>query len=118
MIPLLHAQGGMRLAAPAAYVVHAGERAAALARRIAETLRDHGASVVLHAGGGSFKSQLRRADASGARLALIVGEDEAAAGTVAVKSLRDGGDQVSVPVQDLVARFASFNVSKDEYGCL
>jgi len=81
-------------------------------------LRDHGASVVLHAGAGSFKSQMKKADASGARLALIVGDDEAAADAVAIKTLREGGEQIVVPVHDLVPRFAALNVSKDEYGSL
>jgi histidyl-tRNA synthetase len=103
---------------PDGYIVHAGERAASVARKVAETLRDHGASIVLHAGGGSFKSQMKKADASGARLALIVGDDEAAAGTIAIKTLRDGGEQVFVPVDDIVARFAALNTSKEEYGCL
>jgi len=118
MILLLHAQGVIRHPGPDAYVVHAGERASALARHVAEVLRDHGAAIVLHAGGGSFKSQMKRADASGARLAIIVGDDEAAAGTVAIKNLRDGGDQVAVPVRDIAARFAAFNTTKDEYGSL
>jgi histidyl-tRNA synthetase len=118
MIMLLTAQGRLRVHAPDGYVVHVGARASALARRAAETLRDHGASVVLHAGGGSFKSQMKKADASGARLAVIVGDDEAAAGIVAIKTLRDGGAQVSVPLADLPARFAALNTSKDEYGCL
>jgi histidyl-tRNA synthetase len=103
---------------PDAYIVHAGERAGALARRVAEMLRDHGASVVLNAGGGSFKSQMKRADASGARLALIVGDDEAQSETVAIKTLRSGGDQISVPVHELPSRFAALTISKDEYGCL
>jgi histidyl-tRNA synthetase len=118
MILLLTAQEAVKPHAPDAYVVHAGERGSALARRVAEMLRDHGAAVVVHAGGGSFKSQMKKADASGARLALIVGDDEAAAGTIAIKQLRDGGDQVAVPLQDLAARFAALNTSKDEYGCL
>ena len=118
MILLMHAHGAVRVAGPDAYVVHAGERAAALARRVAETLRDHGACVVVHAGGGSFKSQMKKADASGARLALIVGDDEAMAETVAIKTLRNGGVQISVPVHELLARFAALNTSKDEYGCL
>ena len=118
MIMLLTAQGRLRVHAPDGYVVHVGARASALARRAAETLRDHGASVVLHAGGGSFKSQMKKADASGARLAVIVGDDEAAAGIVAIKTLRDGGAQVSVPLADLPARFAALNTSKDEYGSL
>ena len=118
MILLLAAQGKVAAAAPDAYVVHAGERGSALARRVAETLRDHGASIVLNAGGGSFKSQMKRADASGARLAVIVGDDEASANSVAIKPLREGGDQVVVPLQDLVARFAALKTLKDEYGCV
>jgi histidyl-tRNA synthetase len=116
MILLLQAQRSMKPAAPDGYIVHAGERAAAVARHVAETLRDHGATIVLNAGGGSFKSQMKRADASGARLAVIVGDDEAAAGTVAIKHLRDGGDQIAVPLPDIAARFAALNTSKDEYG--
>ena len=61
---------------------------------------------------------MKRADASGARLAIIVGDDEAAAGTVAIKPLREGGDQVAVPADDVVVRFAALNTSKDEYGSL
>ena len=118
MILLLEAQGKAHAAALDAYVVHAGDKAGAVARRVAETLRDHGASIVLHAGGGSFKSQMKKADASGARLAIIVGDDEAAAGTVAIKHLREGGDQLAVPLADVVARFAAFNTGKDEYGSL
>ena len=118
MILLLAAQGKVAAAAPDAYVVHAGERGSSLARRVAETLRDHGASIVLNAGGGSFKSQMKRADASGARLAVIVGDDEASANSIGIKPLREGGDQVVVPLQDLVARFAALNTPKDEYGCV
>ena len=56
----------------------------------------------MHAGGGSFKSQMKKADASGARYALIIGEDEAQAGTIAVKPLREPGPQVTVAA-DVVA---------------
>ena len=118
MILLLEAQGKAHAPALDAYVVHAGDKAGEVARHVAETLRDHGASIVLHAGGGSFKSQMKKADASGARLAIIVGDDEAAAGTVAIKHLREGGDQVAVPLADVVARFAALNTGKDEYGSL
>jgi len=118
MILLMQAQGAVHPAGLDGYIVHAGERAASLARRVAETLRDHGACIVLHAGGGSFKSQMKKADASGARLALIIGDDEAAAGTVGIKTLRSAGDQISVPIHDLPARFAALNVSKEQHGCL
>ncbi|MGH8620014.1 MAG: His/Gly/Thr/Pro-type tRNA ligase C-terminal domain-containing protein, partial [Burkholderiales bacterium] len=72
-------------------------------RRAAETLRDAGLRTVLHAGGGAFKAQLKRADASGARYAVIVGDDEAAAGTVAVKALRAEHAQLQVTVAEAAA---------------
>ena len=107
MILLLQGAGVAAADAPLAYVVHAGDAAGPLARRIGETLRDHGHAVVVHAGGGSFKSQMKRADASGARFALIVGDEEAATDTVAVKSLRTAGDQVAVPAAEVAARLSA-----------
>ena len=56
---------------------------------VLEALRACGVAIVLHAGGGSMKAQFKRADASGARHALIFGPDELARGEVAVKPLRD-----------------------------
>ncbi|MGE5667131.1 MAG: histidine--tRNA ligase, partial [Betaproteobacteria bacterium] len=117
MVLLLQAAGTQPAARPIAYVVHAGERAAPLARRVAESLRDAGAAVVMHAGGGSFKSQMKRADASGARYALIIGDDEAASGTVAVKPLRGGGEQTEVPTERVAARVLELlTTTKDEDG--
>ena len=106
MVLLLREQGAAAGSAPAAYLVHAGAAAGTLARSVAETLRDAGHAVVVHAGGGSFKSQMKRADASGAAYALIIGEDEAAQMSVAVKPLR-GGEQFAVPASDIAARFAA-----------
>jgi histidyl-tRNA synthetase len=58
--------------------------------------------VVLHCGGGSFKAQMKKADASGARYAVILGDDEAQAGVVSVKPLRQrqepGQEQLQVPL--------------------
>jgi histidyl-tRNA synthetase len=85
---------------PDVYLAFSGAGVDASAWRAAEALRDAGLNVVLHCGGGSFKSQLRRADASGAAFAVIVGEAEAAAGRVALKPLRELGEQVSVSVAD------------------
>ena len=51
---------------------------------------------MLHAGGGGFKSQMKRADASGARFAVIIGEDELRAGEVSVKPLRTDQPQFRV----------------------
>ena len=84
--------------APDVYLVFSGAGVDATAWQAAEVLRDAGLQVVLHCGGGSFKAQMRRADASGAAFAVIVGEAEAAAGQVAVKPLRQLGEQVSVSV--------------------
>jgi len=58
---------------------------------------------VLNAGGGGLKSQLKRADNSGAAYALVMGDDEAAAGAVQVKSLRGEGDAFVCPVTELAA---------------
>jgi histidyl-tRNA synthetase len=93
-------------AVPDAYVIYAGAGSARIANRAAETLRDLGRTIVVHAGGGSFKSQMKKADASGARFALIVGEDEAAAGEISIKPLRESGEQIRVPVAELIDRFA------------
>jgi histidyl-tRNA synthetase len=58
--------------------------------------------VLLHCGGGSFKSQMKKADASGARYALIIGDDEAGAGEVSLKPLRDLGEQMRMTVDSAV----------------
>ncbi len=79
--------------APDVYLVNVGKLAGSLAPHGAERMRDAGLSVVLHCGGGSFKSQMKKADASGARWAAIVGDDEASAGELSVKPLRGEGGQ-------------------------
>ncbi len=68
-----------------------------------EALRAAGVAVQMHAGGGSFKSQFKKADGSGARYALVFGADELARGEVAVKPLRDGTEQTSRPLADVAA---------------
>jgi histidyl-tRNA synthetase len=87
------------------YMVHQGADAQRLAARVAEQLRDAGLSVIVHAGAAGFKSQFKRADASGARVAVILGADEVAAGTASVKPLRAdvSGEQVQqqVPLAQL-----------------
>ncbi len=76
-----------------AYVVNVGAGVARFALQAAEALRDAGLRVALHCGGGSFKSQMKKADASGARYAVILGEDEARAGELGVKPMRMEGEQ-------------------------
>ncbi len=83
------------------YVVHQGQQAQNLAWRVAEDLRDCGMRVLLHCGGGSFKSQMKKADSSAALCAVIIGDDEVVANTVMLKPLRGGGEQQRVGLQDL-----------------
>ena len=79
---------------PDAYAIVPNEAALLPAMKLVQTLRREGVSVQMHAAGanglGSMKSQFKKADASGARYALVFGESELAAGEVVVKSLRDG----------------------------
>lgn len=89
--------------APHAYIV-ADEAQAALL--LAEQLRSENPSlrILTHCGGGSFKSQLRRADRSGAQVALILGGDEIANGTVTIKPLREHAEQITVPQAEAAAQ--------------
>lgn len=90
--------------APHAYAVVPSAAAAAPAMLAAEALRAAGVSVLLHAAGkegpGSMKSQFKRADASGARYALVFGDAELAQGMVALKPLRGEGEQSLRPLAD------------------
>ncbi len=92
---------------PDAYVLHQGEGAQGYAFALADALRTAGHSVVLHAGGGSFKSQMKKADASGAWLALVVGEDELRADEVSVKMLRQKAEQQRVGRMRVLEQFNS-----------
>jgi histidyl-tRNA synthetase len=90
------------------YFVHQGDAAQRRAALLAESLRDAGISILVHAGSGSFKSQFKRADASGAQIAVILGGDELASGLASVKMLRlegqsDAFAQQHVPLENLVA---------------
>lgn len=93
---------------PQVYVCRFGVAAEHAALRLAETLRDQlpGLRLVLNTGGGSLKSQLKRADSCGARLALIIGDDEAAVGNVQVKSLRGEGDAFACPQTEVAAELS------------
>ena len=87
--------------APDIYLVNVGELAEKQAFSAAETLRSAGFSVVLNAGGGSFKSQMKRADRSGARFAAILGDDEAVAGEVSLKPLLEKAEQIRCKLADV-----------------
>ena len=73
-----------------------------------EALRAAGVSVQMHAGGGSFKSQFKKADASGARFALVFGTDELARGEVAVKPLRSRNGEPAEQTSRLLADVAAW----------
>jgi histidyl-tRNA synthetase len=83
---------------PDVYVVHAGDVASEYAWKVAEALRGAQLAVILHCGGGSFKSQMKRADGSGARFAAIIGDDEARSEVVSIKPLRAAGEQQKLSV--------------------
>jgi histidyl-tRNA synthetase len=106
MVLLLKDAATVAAEVPIAYLVHAGEATGPMVIQVAEALRDAGIAVVVHAGGGNFRSQLRRADQSGARFALVIGEDEAARRVVGVKQLREGGAQAEVPIAALAQHLA------------
>ncbi len=108
VLELLKVQGQVpAVAVPDAYAILPHADALAVAMPCIQALRARGVAVQMHAAAtaeiGSFKSQFKRADASGARFALIFGEDEIAQGMVIVKSLRDGqgGAQMVRPLQEV-----------------
>lgn len=102
--------------APQVYVVHQGDQASAVAPRVAETLRDAGLHVLMHCGGGGFKAQMRRADASGALVAVIIGDDEAARGEVAVKTLREERPQASIGIAEVATHVGSLVAATNNQG--
>jgi histidyl-tRNA synthetase len=96
---------------PDVFVMAQGEAAQRAALKLAEQLRDAfpGRAVLFHCGSAKFKTQFRRADESGARLALIVGDDELARGVIALKPLRGAETtQVEYPVAELASRVDEF----------
>ena len=88
---------------PHAYLLLAGDEAELQGRVLAEQLRDAlpALRLVVNSGGGSFKSQMKRADKSGAQLALILGEDEINKQQISVKNLRQDAEQQIVMLPGL-----------------
>lgn len=95
---------------PHAYFIIVGERAAHVGIRLGEQLRDRvtGLRLVINTGNGSFKSQFKRADRSGAQLALILGEDEMQSGSVSIKPLRSEQEQSSISQDQLADWLTNF----------
>jgi len=103
LIDLLESSSAPVAEGPDAYLVAVGERAQTEAQQLAERLRDAcpGLRLLTHCGGGSFKSQFKRADKSGARYALVVGDEEIERGVVGVKSLRRDAEQRQLSIEEL-----------------
>ena len=102
-VVLLHEACNERRYAQADVFVVAGTEHAATASAVAERLRDDTPLQVLqHAGIGGFASQLRQADRSGARWAVIVGDDEVAQNLVSLKWLREESEQTMLDVAELI----------------
>ena len=102
----LLSEGGrkLELKAPDVYVLYQGEGTLQRAFMAAEELRGKGLGVVMHAGEGGFKSQMKKADGSGALYALIIGEDELKAGDFTVKPLRSGEPQYRASLANLLQK--------------
>ena len=90
------------------YFAMVGEQAQRVGMALAERLRDAIPGLALMAGGGGgFKSQLKRADKSGARYALVLADEEVARGEIGVKDLRGAGEQVTWPLDELPTRLGA-----------
>ncbi len=109
------ADAGPKGAGVDAYMVVMGEGARAEATRLAERLRDRlpALRLLVNGGGGSFKSQFKRADRSQARYAVIVAEDELREGRIGLKDLRGGAEQERIDEDALVARLAALAARRD-----
>ncbi|WP_341504215.1 histidine--tRNA ligase [Gallaecimonas sp. GXIMD4217] len=110
LVLLVDAVGDTSAIKPAvhAYLVTAGEQAQKQGFVLAQQLREQvpGLRLMSHCGGGNFKKQMKRADKVGARYALILGEDELAAGEITVKDLGDGS-QNRVALSELAAHLTT-----------
>ncbi len=114
LIALLESQGGsLPDKAPHVYIVAVGEQAQRQGLLLAEQLRDSvpALRVLTHCGGGSFKSQFKKADRSGARYALVLGDEEVAQERAGLKALREQADQEMLDFEVLSDRLARiFNI--------
>jgi histidyl-tRNA synthetase len=90
--------------APDVYLVNVGELAESAAFSLAEKLRNADIKVVLHAGGGSFKSQMKKADRSQAKYALILGDDEVNSQQVTLKPMQaeTKGEQLQCSIEEAI----------------
>ena len=88
---------------PDIYILSSDDKALANGLKIAEQIRDlTTCSVLMHCGGGSFKSQFKKADKSGAKIALILGEEELGKDIISIKYLRQDKDQIEIQQRVLI----------------
>jgi len=110
LIELMRDQSEPAREAPHVYLVMAGDEASRGGLQLAERLRREvgGLRIQSNLGGGSFKSQFKRADRSGAPLAVILGEDEIREGRVTIKHLRDQSEQEKIRLDELETWFKNY----------
>jgi histidyl-tRNA synthetase len=104
LVELMRGNEGILALPPHVYLVMVGEKTTSDGLKLAEILRQHipRLRVLINLGGGGFKSQFKRADRSGADLALILGEEELQQAAVSVKHLRLDAEQERIPLDSLV----------------
>lgn len=93
---------------PQVYMAMLGEQAEHAGMRLAEDMRNNGLRVQCNCGGGGLKSQMKKADRSGATVALILGEDECNSGVIAVKHLRESIEQQEVKMDSVVQEVKTY----------
>ncbi|MEB4589577.1 histidine--tRNA ligase [Candidatus Thiothrix sp. Deng01] len=111
LILLMETQGvSLPTAAPDVFLVMAGAGTLQTGLALAETLRDAlpGLNLTNNCGEGSFKTQMKRADKSGAAIALILGENEVQQGVCGLKPLRGGGEQINLPIIQVAEQLSVF----------
>jgi len=110
LVELMRTQAEPERSTPHVYLVMSGDGTTSGGLKLAETLRENvaGLRVQSNLGGGSFKSQFKRADRSGALLAMVMGEDELNQGRVTIKHLRSDLQQESIALEDLEIWFRNY----------
>lgn len=109
LILLLETQGiAIPVTAPDVFLIMAGKTAIQAGLALAETVRDAlpNLRLISNGGEGSFKTQMKRADKSTARFALILGENEVGRGEIGLKPLRDGGEQITLSLNQVAQQLA------------
>ena len=110
LVELIRTQSPSNRLVPHIYLVMAGEGTTEWGLQLAEQLRKNinGIRIQINLGGGSFKSQFKRADRSGAELALVLGEDELQQGLVTIKHLRSDTGQKQLPLDQIAGWLQSW----------